>query len=224
LSAFILQLKNYPHPILEKTIYAPIKTFMFGQWKAYTKQDEAIIHFNLPASFPAHNYLISATDNSENGIPKYLNAIEIGNESRKLKLSTGNTAFVRGKGFYLMPETSEILSGTWSIPGLETIPFFEFTSISHYSTTKTVLIDLDTPHYINIHYAIDQQHNGEYIKIEIDGKQITGLDGNTQPLYPENTILTYGKKVEITPSGSVGHENTIHALQIKLAKEEDLPK
>jgi len=205
---------------INKEVEIP-EQFFEGVWKAYYL-DQSILTFNLPKAFDAPFTILSIDDKGTKNIEAYFNLIELKKGGKLSKLSRGNVSIIEGVGFLIRPLT-ETLSGRWYISdffGNYNIPFIKFNSNWNNGTTDTPVIDLDEPRYFVITYTVKKTNTCSTAGVgylTIDGKRPVDEKGKPKPFYEGNSILTYGKKIEFSPTGIPCSDQARHILTIKIA-------
>ena len=214
---------------------------MFGRWSASgtffsdrpENSDESILMHNIPWGSDPLTFRINSTYNYGPGYNGY--SIKLFPKNDDLRnfstILVGQTALIQSKGLWILPPTGKVASGSWALldDTGNTIPF-------KYMETQSVwkngelgphsLINLKDKHLMLVDVSIENGVVGctGYAKISIDGKEISDLYGNTQPLYPGNTVLVYGKKLTTTVANMTGpcKQSSLISLNIKVINSDSI--
>lgn len=227
--------------------------FLFGPFNVLYGET-SILTFNLPQTFKAR-YRFSATDNpSIEPFVYRMYGMTDGPTDENYRFVSGSVVLydldyaILREGHKPTDNEAEG-EGFWKIvnPKASSIPFETYTSYIPIHGTKPprndyegviigtpTLIEIDEPAYFVITY--DSRYAAYECtklpaRLSIDDKNIADENGVSHPIFPGNSVLTYGKRVRISPSGmkrpscdTADVMDPRHYVQIKMAKKEDFEK
>jgi hypothetical protein len=213
---------------------------IFGRWSASgaalsdrpESSDESILTYNIPWGAAPLSFIIKSTyyyGSAYNGYS--IKLFPKNDDSNFTTILVGQAALIQSKGFWILPPSGKVASGTWALlddaGNAISFKYTETTSVWQNGVLGPhTLINLKDNHLMLVDLSIERGVTGctGYAKISIDGKGITDLHGNTQPLYPNNTILVYGKKITTSVANMTGpcKVDSLTSLNIKLIDSDSL--
>jgi hypothetical protein len=216
---------------------------MFGRWSASgtsssdrpEMSDESILTHNIPWGLVPEplTFRINSTYNSTSGYNGY--SIKLFPKNDELRnfstILVGQTALIQSKGLWILPPTGKSTSGSWAIlddkGNAISFKYMETQSVwKNGEFGPHTLVNLKDKHLMLVDLSIANRVAGctGYAKIFIDGKGISDLHGNTQPLYPGNTILVYGKNLTTTVASMTGPctQSSLISLNINVIDSDSL--
>jgi len=206
-----------------------------GKWRAWGSQsidrpkdsDESILTHNVPwnGTEPL-TFVINSTHDFN---PKYngfnLKLFPVNDDFNNFStMVAGQTAMLQSKGFWILPAVGKVASGYWELlddtGNAISIKYKETVSVWQSGTFGPhTLVELKDEHLMLVELTAKDGQVGCSIVagITIDNKKIQDLHGNTQPLYRNNTILVYGKKLATTVQGmGSACPKTLNNLSVKI--------